>query len=282
MAKDRILTVRATLVDVNIEDGTTLIHPGLETFVLGMSQQLSHRTRRSMMFRYSACFSMVIILAHSVWMADANAQGRKEGYANDDRRIELASHQNCHVWGVDASPDEVVTWNANCADGLADGFGTLTWFRESAEGDTTRVQTGLLRGGRKQGQWFEQMGKGYGLRIETGPYDMGKKHGQWFEQSGKDYGLRIEIGPYDMGKKHGQWFEQSGKDYGLRIETGPYGMGKRHGQWFEQSGKGNGLRIETGSYDMGKKHGRWFEQLGNGNTLRTETDFYEMGKKHGP
>ena len=204
------------------------------------------------MFRYSGYLSMMIMLAFSVWVADADAQERKEVYANDERRIELASPQNCYVWGVYASPDEIVTWDADCVDGLADGFGTLTWFRESAEGDTTRVQAGLLREGRKHGQWFEQMGKGYGLLVATGPYDMGRRHGQWFEQMGKGYGRRIEIGPYDMGKKHGQWFEQSGKDYGLHIETGSYYMGKKHGQWLEQMGKGNGLRIETGSYYMGK------------------------------
>ncbi|MDE2729009.1 MAG: hypothetical protein OXI19_13380 [Gemmatimonadota bacterium] len=207
------------------------------------------------MFKISGGFSMVITLALFVWVADVYAQIPTEVFTDDDRRVELANHQNCDVQGVYASPDEIVTWSADCADGLANGLGVLSWFRGNTDGDTTRVQIGQLRAGRKHGQWFEQMGKGFGLNIETGPYEMGKRHGQWFEQSGKDYGLRIETGPYEMGKRHGQWFEQMGKGFGLRIETGFYEMGKKNGRWFEQFGKGKAQRTETGFFEMGRKIG---------------------------
>ena len=41
--------------------------------------------------------------------------------------MELTNRPGCYVWNPNPQPGETVTWTAECADGLADASGSLTW-----------------------------------------------------------------------------------------------------------------------------------------------------------
>ena len=207
-------------------------------------------------------FRIVFILVFSILVVDSHAQGQDGVNESEDRWVELANHQNCYVGDIYVSPGEIVTWSADCTNGLARGYGSLIWLKNTTIGEKTREQNGLLREGKKHGRWIERLGQGSGLRIDEGFYEMGKKHGRWIERLGQGSGLRIDEGFYEMGKKHGRWIERLGQGSGLRIDEGFYEMGKKHGRWIERLGQGSGLRIDEGFYEMGKKHGRWIERLG--------------------
>ena len=72
--------------------------------------------------------------------------GRAEGAAY---WMELADRPGCYVWNPNLRLDEIVTWNAGCSGGLAQGVGTLTL----ASGDDLQVATGLLQDGKPEGRW---------------------------------------------------------------------------------------------------------------------------------
>ena len=65
--------------------------------------------------------------------------------------MELTNHPGCSVWINHYQPDETVTWTSECAEGLAQGTGTLT---EDWDGDRkTKEKTGSLVDGKAQGRW---------------------------------------------------------------------------------------------------------------------------------
>ena len=76
----------------------------------------------------------------------ALCKGRPEG---SSCWMELANQPGCYVWNSYFEPDETVTWTAACAEGLAEGTGTLTEVWDG--GRKTKEKTGSLVEGKAEG-----------------------------------------------------------------------------------------------------------------------------------
>ena len=109
--------------------------------------------------------------------------------------MELTDHPDCYVWSPRHMPREAVTWSAGCADGLAQGTGTLAWKGNSEEYEGT----GLLRAGKQHGRWVMILPGGL---YAGGPYMDRLRHGRWAWRLSSG---AVEEGPYVDGKKHGCW-----------------------------------------------------------------------------
>jgi hypothetical protein len=61
----------------------------------------------------------------------------------------LADKSGCQVWDPNPQLDETVTWSGGCSHGLAEGSGTVEWFK-----DNNRIETdkGEWRGGKQAGK----------------------------------------------------------------------------------------------------------------------------------
>ena len=171
--------------------------------------------------------------------------------------MELTSHPGCYFWNYDLDDRETASWSGECADGLAQGIGTLAWKSES--GELKYEETGSLRGGKAFGEWVLRYPKG---SVGEGPYENGERHGQWSFQwadnNGNLTGGGMQ-GPYVGGKMHGRWVARWSDG---TIEERPYVDGKRHGQLTGRNGKGKTWEI---AYVSGKRHGlsRWLNADGS-------------------
>ena len=137
--------------------------------------------------------------------------------------MELANQPECYVWNNGLQADHTVTWTAGCAEGSAQGMGTLTWVWD--RGTKTQEAIGCLLEGRRHGQWIFRDKDG---GVAEGPYVEGKAR------------------PLGHATRTGEYAE------------GPYVEGKRHGH----RTAGTGALHSKGSFVEGKKHGRWFEHHG--------------------
>ena len=111
--------------------------------------------------------------------------------------MELANQPGCYVWNPNLQPDASATWTGECAEGMAQGTGTLKWVwdggKESQEG------TGPLEAGKAHGRWvFRYAGK----FVAEGPFEAGRMHGRWVFRFSDG---SVEEGPYVEDKRHGHW-----------------------------------------------------------------------------
>ena len=74
------------------------------------------------------------------------------GSDGDSCWMELSSHPGCYVWNPNPQPNETVTWTGQCAQGMAQGFGTTTWRYDGGES----VWTGRMVDGKMEGEWTYQ------------------------------------------------------------------------------------------------------------------------------
>ncbi len=83
---------------------------------------------------------------------------------------------NCWVWNPDPQPEETVSWDSNCVNGLMSGQGNLIWrfYRNNQEMITW--QTGRYRDGREHGHFVYKNRFG---QIWEGNYESGEPHGLW-------------------------------------------------------------------------------------------------------
>lgn len=141
--------------------------------------------------------------------------------------VELANHPGCYVWNVGYTPSEPVSWNGECADGLADGSGTITGTPERFAGETP---SDIERAG-----WPPYESRG--------TYEEGKRQGHWIDREASNV---VDEGPYVDGMRHGRWVSRF--DSGS-IAEGPYVNGKPRGRWVTRTPEGR-TYIET--YDRGE------------------------------
>ena len=87
---------------------------------------------------------------------------------------ELADQPGCYVWDDSLKPDQTVTWSAECAGGLAEGTGELTWVWGS-DREESATSTGQLQQGKRHGHWVSRYADG---DVSEGPYVEGQRHGQ--------------------------------------------------------------------------------------------------------
>ena len=167
---------------------------------------------------------------------------------------ELASHPGCHVWDDYYYADQTVAWTGGCADGLAEGSGTLKWVR----GDEESESMGVLLNGKREGHWMERFATG---TLSEGPYVEGKRHGHWvarFPDGGSSEG------PYVDGNMTGHWVRRWPDG---DVGEGSMVDGKQHGHWVYRYPDGE---VHEGPYVDGKKHGQWVVRSQDG-TTRIET-----------
>ena len=62
--------------------------------------------------------------------------------------MELSNHPGCYVWNPVPQPNETVTWTAECAGGMVQGTGTITW----RYGRTIETNSGYLVDGKFSGE----------------------------------------------------------------------------------------------------------------------------------
>ena len=175
--------------------------------------------------------------------------------------MELYTPPGCYVWNPYLHPDTTANWTGECAEGLAQGTGTLNevWFHE-------RIMCAVgepLPMGKYHGQWGWIYPNG---KVAEGPYVEGKKHGRWVERfADRD----VKEGPYVKGKKHGRWVMRfAGGDI---VMEGSYVADQKHGAWTE--GPWRGIYVE------GKKHGRWVKRDDDGQIV--EQGSYVEDKRDG-
>ena len=198
-------------------------------------------------------------------MNRAEANRKREAEACQDKPgasdcwMELEGLPGCHAWN---NSDESLSWSwsGRCADGLAEGAGTLTL---SNPGSTA---TGSLRRGRKHGLWKERFAIGM---VQEGSYVDGRKHGHWTARSsdGKEHeGSMVD------GQRHGQWTE---RDSNGRVWEGLYVDDRKHGLWTERDSNGG---TTEATYEAGERHGQFTMRDSNG---RVWEGPYVDGKRHG-
>ena len=152
--------------------------------------------------------------------------------------MELANSPGCYVWNPYLQPDVTATWTGECAEGLAQGTGTLNWvsFRTPM-----CAVPGTLLAGKPHGQWVWLYPNG---RVSEGSYVEGKRHGDWVEYLMDEIWQR---GSYLEGKKHGAWTEGAWR--GIYVE------GKKHGRWVKRDD--DVQIVEQGRYVEDKRDGTW-------------------------
>ena len=212
--------------------------------------------------------------------------------------MELTNHPGCYVWINHYQPDETVTWTSECAEGLAQGTGTLT---EDWDGDRkTKEKTGSLVDGKAQGRWVYRDQDG---TVAEGSYEAGKRHGHWVERLADG---TVQEGSYESGKRQGQWELRfaSGTVIGrpvrgrgtsraigllrfasgtVRGGAGPLTPGfresspeeKRQGRWVLRFHSGT---VMEGPFVAGQRQGHWVERYADGGVQEGP---YEAGKRQG-
>ena len=157
---------------------------------------------------------------------------------------ELSSQPGCHVWTSNLRPDATVSWTAECAEGMAQGTGTLKWAWDGHQEDIEA--TGRLRTGKRHGRWVMRWADG---GVSEGPYVEGKRHGPWEERWANG---TVGEGLYVEGKRHGRWII---RDANGIVNEGPYLEGKQHGKWVARQGR---RVVAQARFVEGK--GRWVDK----------------------
>ena len=115
--------------------------------------------------------------------------------------MEVSQQPGCYVWSWSPylSRSASGTWTGECAGGLAQGTGTLTWSWDDSGGDRWSSGTGQLQNGKQTAHWVGRFDDG---GSEEGPYVDGKRHGHWVFRYASG---RSAEGPYVDGEQHGRW-----------------------------------------------------------------------------
>ena len=121
--------------------------------------------------------------------------------------METENKPGCYLWNPSLARAETITWSGDCADGLAQGSGSLEWRYTDRDGKpATSSGTGKLRDGKSHGQWTERFASG---NVYEGPYVDGKRNGHWTLRFA---GGSVSEGPYVDGKQHGRWTSDWGDE----------------------------------------------------------------------
>lgn len=93
----------------------------------------------------------------------------------------------CRVWNSAPEPGDSISWSGDCRDGLAQGRGTLQWFKDGkpASRFDGQFRDGVLdgrgvytfaNGARYEGEYVEDLRHGWGVLTET---DGSRYEGEW-------------------------------------------------------------------------------------------------------
>ena len=125
---------------------------------------------------------------------------------------------SCKVWDPNPSPGQSITWTGDCANGLAQGRGTLQWFFDGKPGqsDEGEFRDGKLQGhgvrafssgSRYEGEFKDGVREGQGVEV----YGDGSRYeGGWKDSVFEGHGVAILAngnrfeGEFHAGKPNGQ------------------------------------------------------------------------------
>ena len=96
------------------------------------------------------------------------------------------SKTGCKIWDAAPDPDEKISWSGECANGMADGKGTLQFFIGATP--ATRYE-GDMRNGRADG---------HGINVEP---DGGRYEGEWRNNVADGFGVYTR----DRNRYEGNW-----------------------------------------------------------------------------
>ena len=187
--------------------------------------------------------------------------------------MEVSQRAGCYAWNRSSVEDQTVTWTGACADGFAQGTGTLTWAIGAEYRDTG---TGRLVDGKYTDHWVHRIESRYVAGTSEGPYVDGERHGHWVIRKGNG---TVEEGPYVRGQKHGHWVEDQKffntdlfENY---VREGSYVNGRANGHWVYRKESGT---VEEGPYVDDLRNGHWVIRQANGNV---EEGPFVDGKENG-
>ena len=224
---------------------------------------------------YTEALELLNAAEAETFNAAQTCQGKPKGAAC---WMELADHPGCYVWNSYLEPAATVTWTEECAEGLAQGTGTLKWVWDG--GGKSSEGTGRVQAGKLHGRWILRNADG---NVWEGMYEAGRRHGQWVLRE-KDGDLHE--GPIVNEKWHGDWVQRWANG---GVWEGSFVEGKRHGDWV--LGFPNG-QVEEGPFVEGKRDGQWTIRPVDGDVwmlfLAGDEEFFGTGegsivdgKRHG-
>ena len=87
--------------------------------------------------------------------------------------MEVSDRPGCYVWNPNPHPGETVTWTAVCANGFAQGTGTLTWLFAGRQ----QTGNGRLRDGKTDGTWHfvDRSADGSLIEESTAEFSQGRR-----------------------------------------------------------------------------------------------------------
>ena len=196
-------------------------------------------------------------LPGAAFRADETCAGKPAGSAC---WMEIAQQPECYVWNENPQPADSVTWTGECAGGLAQGTGTLTWTSDGNQ----QTETGRLQNGTYNGYWVIRFPSG---QIQEGPYVDGEQNGHWvirFTDGG------VSEGPYVNSERNGHWVLRYADG---DVAEGPFVDGEMNGHWIIRSRS----LIQEGPYVDGKRDGLWVARM-EGSTVEV-SDLYRNGER---
>ena len=132
----------------------------------------------------------------------------------------------CYVWTNSLQARASVTWTGECADGLAQGAGTLTWTWDGNQ----QTETGRLQNGKYNGHWVARSADG---TVQEGPHVDHDANGHFVIRSPNG---TVQEGPYVNDERNGNWVFRFADG---NIMEGPYVNGVQHGRWIWRSADGD-------------------------------------------
>ena len=151
--------------------------------------------------------------------------------------MELASPAGCYVWTIPPPLDASGTWSGACAEGRAQGEGSLTVTWVSGEDKMVFTSTGRLQNGKRHGSWVWRTVNG---DIGEGPFVEGQQQGHWILRAANG---TVEEGPFVEGQRHGPWV--------LRFANGNVWEGPYH-LWRADSTAPGSSALRTGPSKKGR------------------------------
>ena len=170
----------------------------------------------------------------AVFRADQKCSGQPVGAACWQ---EISGRPGCHVWNPRLAQGSTVTWTGDCAGGLAQGMGTLTWIWDG----NRQTATGHVEGGKRSGYWVLRFADG---GVEEGPFVEGEPNGHWVLRFANG---NVEEGPMVNGQQNGHWIVRNADG---TVGEGPVVEGTSHGNWVIRRADGT---VEEWLYRNGER-----------------------------
>ena len=108
--------------------------------------------------------------------------------------MQVAARPGCYVWNPGLALGATVTWTGQCAGGLTQGSGTLTYVWDG----NRQTEIGRLVDGKGTGHWVIRFANG----VAEGPYVDGAANGHFVIRYADD---NVHEGPYVDGERNGNW-----------------------------------------------------------------------------